>query len=1095
MRKLAIVIVLLQFFSSSLSAQVGISTDNSAPDSSAMLEVKSTTSGILIPRMTLDQRNAIARPAPGLMIFCLDCGSNGALSIYSNGAWRTYTPCNTPSSTSGANTLSPGQIIWNWTTVAGALGYKWNTSTSYGTALDLGITTSRTETGISCGITYTRYVWAYNECGSSVPVSLIQTVPASAPASPASGIHGFTQTSVTWNWNTVPDAIGYKWNTADNVTTAADMGTTTTKTETGLSCGMEYTRFVWAYNGCGFSVPVALTQATLPALPVSVEIFASDNHCCGGHSIEFTASPTNGGSSPLYQWKVNSTVFGISEFNTFQYFPENNDTVTCSLISNATCITGNPAISNAIVMTIYPSPPPPPGSATHVPSLNQIVWNWHRVSGVWMYKWNTTPNFMTAMYADTTHTETGLSCGTSYTRYVWAIGPCGDSPSAVLTQSTLDITPPPVSGVHVASGNQIVWNWNTVTGATGYKWNTINVYASAMEMGTSTTKTETGLSCETSYTRFVWAYGNCGVSQQTTLTQSTFGTPASPVSDTHFPSGNQIMWNWYTVPGATGYKWNTTNDSISAIDMGLNTRFTEAGLTCGTSYTRYVWAYNICGISPATALTESTSETEASPDPGLCVPLSTRIEWNWAAVSDAIGYKWNTTDDLGSAVNMGSNTTKTETGLSCETFYLRYVWAYNTCGISAPTQLWQSTSGSPPAPEEGTHIPSVNQIVWNWNTVSDATGYKWNTTDDSQTAIDLGLAVTKTETGLSCGTSYTRYIWANNTCGMSMPTSITQSTLGTVASPEAGTNVSSYTQIEWNWSTVPGATGYKWNTTDDYGSATDMGTSTTKTETSLSCGISYTRYVWAYNTCGESISASLTQSTSGIAPPVSGTHVPSGTQIVWHWNAVSGATGYKWNTIDDYGSATDMGTATSKTETGLTVGANYARYVWSYNATCLDPASTTLNQLLVYLGANYGGGIVFFIDPTNQHGLISATTDQSAAAQWGCYGTLVGASFTDIGMGRPNTSIILRGCSTAGIAARICDDLVLNTYDDWFLPTKDELNRMYLNKTAIGGFVGSTYWSSSENDANTAWLQNFSNGAQTSSSKSTTNRVRAVRSF
>ena len=53
-------------------SQVGITTDGSLPDNSAMLEVKSTTKGLLLPRMTQAQRNAIASPAAGLMIYQTD---------------------------------------------------------------------------------------------------------------------------------------------------------------------------------------------------------------------------------------------------------------------------------------------------------------------------------------------------------------------------------------------------------------------------------------------------------------------------------------------------------------------------------------------------------------------------------------------------------------------------------------------------------------------------------------------------------------------------------------------------------------------------------------------------------------------------------------------------------------------------------------------------------------------------------------------------------------------------------------------------------------------------------------------------------------
>ncbi|MBK6966757.1 MAG: hypothetical protein IPH20_23375 [Bacteroidales bacterium] len=67
-------LLLLMCFTIGLNAfsQVSINTDASAPDNSAMLDVKSTTKGALVPRMTIAQRDAIVNPAKGLLIFCTD---------------------------------------------------------------------------------------------------------------------------------------------------------------------------------------------------------------------------------------------------------------------------------------------------------------------------------------------------------------------------------------------------------------------------------------------------------------------------------------------------------------------------------------------------------------------------------------------------------------------------------------------------------------------------------------------------------------------------------------------------------------------------------------------------------------------------------------------------------------------------------------------------------------------------------------------------------------------------------------------------------------------------------------------------------------
>ncbi|MEO6130690.1 MAG: DUF1566 domain-containing protein [Saprospiraceae bacterium] len=152
-------------------------------------------------------------------------------------------------------------------------------------------------------------------------------------------------------------------------------------------------------------------------------------------------------------------------------------------------------------------------------------------------------------------------------------------------------------------------------------------------------------------------------------------------------------------------------------------------------------------------------------------------------------------------------------------------------------------------------------------------------------------------------------------------------------------------------------------------------------------------------------------------------------------------------------------------------------------------------------GESGGGGIVAYIllpgdpgyDPNIQHGLIAASNNQTSS-QWGCSGTFIpGAEGTAFGTGNQNTLDIVAGCATAGIAARVCNDLVLNGYSDWYLPSKDELYLLYQN--IAGGFAQFPYWSSSEYDDTRAWNQDFSSGSQGLGFKNISYPVRAVRNF
>ena len=168
-------------------------------------------------------------------------------------------------------------------------------------------------------------------------------------------------------------------------------------------------------------------------------------------------------------------------------------------------------------------------------------------------------------------------------------------------------------------------------------------------------------------------------------------------------------------------------------------------------------------------------------------------------------------------------------------------------------------------------------------------------------------------------------------------------------------------------------------------------------------------------------------------------------------------------------------------------------------------SSATINDgscIGICIGCTHQGGIVFWLDE-NGGGLIAAPLDQ-AESEWGIPAKIIGADATAIGAGNQNTIDIELGCSESGTAADICANLTLGGYSDWFLPSKDELNEMYLNIGQgdalglgnIGGFANYWYWSSTEFDNYVAWVQYFYNGSQFNFvSKSANSCVRPVRSF
>lgn len=165
------------------------------------------------------------------------------------------------------------------------------------------------------------------------------------------------------------------------------------------------------------------------------------------------------------------------------------------------------------------------------------------------------------------------------------------------------------------------------------------------------------------------------------------------------------------------------------------------------------------------------------------------------------------------------------------------------------------------------------------------------------------------------------------------------------------------------------------------------------------------------------------------------------------------------------------------------------------------------------IGDSIQGGFIFYLDPSGVHGLIAASLNSVADAttyKWGCEAIEVPAARgTAIGSGRANTiSIVYDDCADIGgggvgdIAAERADKITFsNGYTDWFLPSKDELELMHKNLHAAGiGSFGANqyYWTSTENNATTAWRMQFTGSTGTTpetATKGTLARVRMVRAF
>ncbi len=228
------------------------------------------------------------------------------------------------------------------------------------------------------------------------------------------------------------------------------------------------------------------------------------------------------------------------------------------------------------------------------------------------------------------------------------------------------------------------------------------------------------------------------------------------------------------------------------------------------------------------------------------------------------------------------------------------------------------------------------------------------------------------------------------------------------------------------------------------------------------------------------------------------------------WKAASGAAGYQVQMASSRGGvrkASPVGVASRRGNRGAYTPAKPLKGVqthyWRVRAVDgnghFGNWSEVASIIIEYAVGDTGpaGGIVFYDKGSYSGGwryLEAAPSDQGKV-QWGGYGTTVGGTSTAIGSGNSNTEKIVNKLGSGNYAAKICYDLVLGGHDDWFLPSKDELNELYKQRTTVGGFASDRYWSSSEYSSDYAWVQRFGNGFQYDYYKYADEPVRAVRAF
>ena len=390
--------------------------------------------------------------------------------------------------------------------------------------------------------------------------------------------------------------------------------------------------------------------------------------------------------------------------------------------------------------------------------------------------------------------------------------------------------------------------------------------------------------------------------------------------------------------------------------------------------------------------------------------------------------------------------------------------------------------------------------------------------------------------GLAIGTAYTFTVTASNAVYTSESSVASSPAITPITTPDAPTigTATTLSDSEISVAFTPPSNGggspiTSYTVTSSPGGYTATGSTSPIVVSGLNGGTGYTFTVTATNAAGTSdASGSSNQATTDTRisdAPIIGTATAGFEQATITFTAPAhdgGAaiTSYVATSSPGGIRGTVSGPGSGEiTVTGLTNGVDYTFTVTAVNENGTSAPSSASNPVIpnVAVGDLLQGGVVYYVAPTPTDldgdgkvdiGLICAVEDQSAAIEWILGGltqsTANGNTLEDIGTGQTNTTAMMNQAGYTGGAAQVADDYSVTdngvTYNDWFLPSLEELNEMYSQKNSIEAAAGVTpfganYWSSSEHDSNIAKSVNMSSGDDIDTNKNAQLNVRAIRTF
>ncbi|WPR71173.1 T9SS type A sorting domain-containing protein [Flavobacterium sp. NG2] len=329
---------------------------------------------------------------------------------------------------------------------------------------------------------------------------------------------------------------------------------------------------------CATGNPATSANTTMtvnPNLPVSVSVGASATTICAGTNVTFTATPTNGGTNPIYQWKLNGSNVGTNSSTYSNSTLANGDIVTVTLTSNATCATGNPATSGSTTMTVNPNLPVSVSvgaSATTICAGTNVTFTATPTNGgtTPIYQWKL--NGSNVGTNSSTYSNSTLANGDIVTVTVTSNATCATGNPATSGNTTMTVNPNlPVSVSIGASATTICAGTNVTFTATPTNGGTNPIYQWKLNGSNVGTNSST-------YSNSTLANGDIVTVTVTSNATCATGNPAT--------SGNTTMTVNPNLPVSV-----SVGASATTICAGTNVTFTATPTNGGTNPI-YQWKLN-----------------------------------------------------------------------------------------------------------------------------------------------------------------------------------------------------------------------------------------------------------------------------------------------------------------------------------------------------------------------------------------------------------------------------------------------------------------------------------------------------------------------